>query len=84
MDINTILVVVSAVLGIIAIVLGNRWVIAKGKLAQVADLAKEVYELVEAATSAVDDDKITPEEVDKIKQEAAELKAAWRLLFGKK
>lgn len=83
MDLQTILIIVSSILGVVAIVLGERWVKAKGKLSQVTDLAKEVYELVDAATSALDDDKISPEEVNKIKQEAAEVKAAWRILIGK-
>jgi len=83
METETILTVVSIVLGLIATLAGVFWGKAKGKLNQIKNLSKEVFELVQASVGAIDDDKITKEEVEKIKHEAIDVKAAWRVLVGK-
>ena len=83
MDTQTILTIVSAILGVFALVAGGLWAKGKGKLNAVKNLMKESYDLVNVAVSAIDDDKITKEEVDQIKQEASEVKVAWRVLIGK-
>ena len=83
MEIETILTLVSVGLGLIATVAGVFWGKAKGKLTAVKNLSKEVFDLVSAAVGAVEDEKITKEEIAKIKQEAVEVKTAWRVLIGK-
>ena len=83
MELETILTIVSALLGVIALVAGGYYAIVKGKLNQFKAVVKEGKDVVDAAISSLDDDKITKAEVEKIKQEAAEFKAAVKLLFAK-
>ena len=83
MELETILTIVSAVMGVISLVAGGFWLNAKGKLNQFKSVVKEGYDVVTASVEAVDDDKITKAEVEKIKQEAAEFKAAIKLLFAR-
>lgn len=83
MELETLLTIISAVLGVVAMVAGGFWMKAKGKLSAVKNLAKEAVDLVQVAVESLDDDKITPEEVASIKKEATEVKAAWKVLVGK-
>lgn len=83
MELETILTIVSAVLGVFGIVAAGLWAKAKGKINAVKNLAKEAVDLVQVAVGALDDDKITSEEVASIKKEATEVKAAWKALIGK-
>ena len=83
MEIETILTVVSIVLGLVATIAGVFWGKAKGKLNAVKNLSKETFDLVKVAIEAIDDNKIDKAEVDKIKQEAMEVRTAWRVLVGK-
>ena len=83
MEIETILTLVSIGLGLVATLLGGRWLVIKGKLNQFKVTLAEGYDVIEAAVKAVDDDKITKEEVAEIKQQVAEFKAATKLLFAK-
>lgn len=83
MELNTILIVISAILGVVGIVLGNHWLKAKGKLNEVKNLSKESFDLIKVAIEAIEDDKITPDEVQKIKDEALEVRTAWRVLIGR-
>ena len=75
--------IVSAVLGVVALVAGGLWKKGKGKLLQVYNLVQEILDVVESATLALEDDKITKEEVAGIKKEASEVKTAWQKLLGK-
>jgi len=83
MELSTILTVVSVVLGLIATLAGGLWAKSKGKLNAAKELAREAFELVDVAVSSIEDDKITVEEVEKIKEEAQQVKIAWRVLIGK-
>ncbi|KKK96578.1 hypothetical protein LCGC14_2661340 [marine sediment metagenome] len=83
MELETILTLLSIGLGVIATVAGVFWGKARGKLTAVKNLSKEVFDLVRVATDAIEDDKITKEEIAKIKQEAIEVRTAWRVLVGK-
>ena len=83
MELEQILTIVSAILGIIVLVAGSYYAIVKGKLNQFKAVVKEGKDVVDASIGALDDDKITSAEVEKIKQEAAEFKAAVKLLFAK-
>ena len=80
MDIWTI---VSAALGLVAVVGGGAYLKAKGKLADAQNLVKEGYDVVRVAVEAVGDDKITKEEAQAIKKEALEVVAAFKKLIGK-
>lgn len=75
--------IVSAVLGLIAVVAGGFWLKAKGKLKHVADLVREAYEVVQKLYTALEDDKVTKEEVAELKKELADVKAAFLVLIGK-
>ncbi len=83
MELELILTLVSVGLGVLATVAGVFWGKAKGKLKAVANLSKEIFDLVKTATDALDDNKIDKAEVDAIKKEAIEVKAAWKVLVGK-
>ena len=75
--------IVSAVLAVIAGLFTAFWSKAKGKIVAAYKLLKECLDVVDAATVALEDDKITKEEVEKIKKEAEEVKVAWKALLGK-
>ena len=83
MDLQTILTLVSIGLGLLATLLGSRWLTAKNKLKQFKTAAKEGVDVITAAVNAIDDDKITPDEVNIIKAEAIEFKAALKILLSK-
>lgn len=83
MDLNTILLIVSSILGILSVLLGTKYAGAKGKLFEAGSLLKEALDVVDVSLKAVEDDKITKDEVALIKKEAQEVKAAWRNLRGK-
>jgi divalent metal cation (Fe/Co/Zn/Cd) transporter len=80
MDVWTI---VSAALGLISVIAGGYYLKVKGKLNQFKTVVSEGYDVIQAAVDAIEDDKIDKAEVEKIKQEAAEFKAAIKLLFAK-
>ena len=75
--------IVSAVLGLVAVVAGGFWLKAKGKIKQVADLIKEAYEVASALHAALEDNKVDKAEVDALKKELADVKAAFLTLIGK-
>ena len=77
------LTVISAVMGVVALVAGTFWAKGKNKLAAIKNLTKETFDLVKVAIEALDDDKLTKAEIDQIKQEATEVRTAWRVLIGK-
>ena len=83
LNLDTILVIVSAVLGILAMVLGVKFTNAKGKAGQLLSLGKEGMDVISAAVKALDDNTITKDEIEIIKKEALEVRNAWRLLIGK-
>jgi len=74
---------VSILLGGVAIVASGFWLKAKGKLAQIAALVKEAYEVVAAINAALADDKISKEEVEGLKKELGDVKDAFFALIGK-
>ena len=83
METSTVLTLVSVGLGLIATVAGVFWGKARGKLKQVVNLFKQVYELVDAVFKMIDDNTITQEELDTLKKEAADVKDAFKALLGK-
>jgi len=75
--------IVSAVLGLVAVVFGGFWLKAKGKLSQVVILAKETHDLIDVAIGALEDNALDKTEVESIKKEALEVRDAWKVLIGK-
>ena len=75
--------IVSAILAVLAGLFTAFWSKAKGKVALAYKLLRECLDVVDAATAALEDDKITKEEVEKIKKEAGEVKVAWQALLRK-
>lgn len=83
MELDVILGIVSAVLFVLSSFLGTFWKKGKDKLAKIANLVKQTSELIDKASLALEDDKITSEEVEVLKKELADVKAAWKALFEK-
>ena len=87
--------IITVVLGLVAAVAGGFCLKAKGKLSLIASLIKETIELVNKAFSVptkaiamLDDNTVTKAEIAELKalftelrNEAADVKAAWKLLF---
>lgn len=78
-----ILTLVSVGLGLIATIAGVFWGKARGKLKQVVNLFKQVYELVDAVFKMIEDNTITQPELDILKKEAADVRVAFKELIGK-
>ena len=83
MDLDTILMIVSAVLAIAATIFGAKFDAVKKKFTQVKDLVKEGTDVVQVAVDAIADNNITPEEAEAIKKEAQEVIGAFKALIGK-
>ena len=80
MDVATI---ISLVLTVVSVAFGGFWLSAKGKLGQVKNLVKEATDVITVSVGALDDDKLSAEEIAQIKKEAVEVVAAFKLLIGK-
>lgn len=76
-------VVVSSILGLISVVFGAFWAKVQGKLGKVVVLGKEFVDVVEVFEEAMKDDSLTKEEVEAIKKEFEEAKAAFKSLIEK-
>jgi NTP pyrophosphatase (non-canonical NTP hydrolase) len=76
--------IVSVAVSVIAVVFGGFWLKAKGKLALIADLVKEAYEVVSAFNEVIADNKIDKAEVERLKKEAADVKESLMALLGRK
>lgn len=83
MEMTTILTLVSLVMGLLALVLGAKWVIAKKKVGQLASALKEGYDVGKALSDAIADDKITTQEGEGIKKEFDEFWIAIKALFSR-
>jgi len=83
MELETILTIVSAILGVIALVAGTFWAKAKGKLGAVANLIKQAYEVVNKVFVILEDNTISKQEVEELKKEAQDVKDALKVLLGK-
>lgn len=69
-------VIALAVLGIVALIFGVKWV-------QVARLLKEIGEVCFTTSEAMYDNKITKDEARKILKELADVVLAGKMVFGK-
>jgi len=75
--------IVSAVLGLVAVVAGGFWLKAKGKIAAVAELVKQAYEVVQKLHEVLADNKVDKAEVEALKKELNDVKVAFKALIGK-
>ena len=96
-NIEVILGILSALLGGVSVVFGRAWLKVKGKLGKAVLLLIEVNEVFnqgkvvsEKSVKALEDDKVTPEEVAEIKEEIGQfkkevedVKLAWKDLMAK-
>jgi hypothetical protein len=80
MDVATI---ITLVLSAVTIFFGGKWLLVKGKLGQVKALGEESLDVIVAVVDALEDDKITDEEIETIKEEALEVADAWATLMSK-
>jgi len=79
-DIGTI---ITLVLGLIATFASTFWVLSKGKIGLIATAAKELADVGSALSRALEDDKITKEEIQDIKTQWLEAKTALKAIVGK-
>ena len=62
---------------------GGIWAVAKGKLSKVIKLGREALDVATTLEMALEDDKITKDEIANIKIQLNELKGAWKSLIEK-
>ncbi len=55
MALETILIVISSLLGVVAAVFGGKFLVAKGKLGQFLSLGKEGMDVISACVDALED-----------------------------
>jgi len=75
--------IISGVLAVVAAIFGTALTKVKKKISQFVDLAKQAVELLAVVSNAIGDNTVTPEEIASMKQEIADVKAAWKALWSK-
>lgn len=80
LDFGTIITVVIALLGTFA---GGFWLKAKGKISKIVKLGSEAIEVATTLNKALEDDKISKEEIEQLKKESNDVKVAWKDLISK-
>ena len=75
--------IISIGLGLIATIAGAFWLKAKGKIAQIVVLGRELVDVIDAFEKALADNKVDKAEVDNLKVQVNEVKAAFKALIGK-
>lgn len=75
--------ILSGVFAVLTTLFAGLWTKVKGKLSAFAKLVKEGLDVVNSAVDALEDDKLSKEEVTKVKKEALEFIEAWKVLIGK-
>jgi divalent metal cation (Fe/Co/Zn/Cd) transporter len=83
MELETVLTIVSAILGVVAMVAGGFWLKAKGKIGLIANLVKQAYEVVNKVFLILEDNTISKQELEELKKEAQDVKDALKALVGK-
>ena len=76
-------IVVSAVMAILAGTFGVFWGKGKSKFSKAVTLGREAVDVIETLEAALVDNVIDKAEVDQIKKELADVKAAWKALIAK-
>ena len=75
--------IITLVLTVLTAVAGTFWLKAKGKLAQVKTLVKEGVDIITHAIEALDDNQVTNDEIEDLKVQVQEFRAALKALLGK-
>ena len=75
--------IISGVLAVVAAIFGTALTKVKKKIGDFVNLAKQAVELLTVVTDAIGDNTVTKEEIAAMKQEIADVKAAWKVLWGK-
>lgn len=80
LDLGTI---VTIVLGLLTTFVGGFWLKAKGKISKVVALGKSAFDLLSELEHALDDNKITKDEIKKLKEDAEKVRESWKALVNK-
>ena len=75
--------IVSGALAVLGTVFATAFVKVKKKIKDFVNLAKQAVELLTVVTDAIGDNTVTKEEIAAMKKEIADVKAAWKVLWGK-
>lgn len=75
--------IITIVLAGITTFLGGFWLKAKGRIKKVVDLCREVYEAGNAVNEVLEDDKITKDEIKRVKKEFKDVSDKFKALIGK-
>lgn len=75
--------IVSGVLAVLATIFGTALAKAKSVASRLINLGRQAIELLETVSDAIGDNSVTKEEIASIKQEVADVKAAWKALWNK-
>ena len=80
MEVSTIITLVITVLGTVA---AGFWAKAHGKIRQIRTLVKEAADIIIVAVDALDDNQVTSDEIENLKLQVTEFKAALKALIGR-
>ncbi len=75
--------IISGALAVVAAIFGTVIAKVKTKIKHFVNLAKQAVELLTVVTDAIGDNTVTKDEIAAMKQEIADVKAAWKVLRGK-
>jgi hypothetical protein len=76
--------ILAIVFGVMTTVFGGFFAKIRPKLKKFVSLLREVMQLVDKMESALEDDKLTKQEIQAIKSEALDVRRAWKALVKKK
>ena len=76
--------IATIIIGIVATVFGSAWAFLKNRLALVAKLARESVDVITEIDKSLSDDKLTKQEIERIKSERKDVRTAWQELIKKK
>ena len=75
--------IITVILGVAGTIFSGVFVKVKGKLSKIVKLGTEAIEVAKALEAALEDNKITKEEVEGLKKELSDVKEAWKDLVKK-
>ena len=80
LDLGTI---ITIVFGLLTTFVGGFWLKVKGKFSEVVKLGSELLEFMQILQTALDDDKLTKEEIARLKKEGGDISIAWKKLISR-
>ena len=75
--------IVSGVLAVLAAIFGTAFKKIKAKFNDIINLVREGVELMTVVSEALGDNSVDKEEIVAIKKEIADMKLAWKAVWGK-